>query len=83
MKLAKPLKCFKKEFKMKKVFVFHTLDLIMVMSSKIMFLKAFTMNMAFLIISLLLELLNKMGLLKERIDLYKKWPESHFWKVVY
>ena len=38
----------------KKVFVFHPLDLIMVVNLKIIFLKVFAMNMAFLTISLLL-----------------------------
>ena len=78
MKLMRPLKCFQKEFRMKKVFVSRLSDLIMVMSLKTMFLKVFVMKMAFLIISLLLELLNKMGLLKGRIDLCKKWPEPCF-----
>ena len=43
-----------------------------------MLLKIFAMKMTFLIISLLLEHLNKMGLLKGRTDLYKKWPEPFF-----
>ena len=53
-KLVKPLKYFKKEFKMKKAFVFHPSDLIIVVNLKIMFLKIFSMKMAFLTISLFL-----------------------------
>ena len=82
IKLMRPSKSFQKEFKMKKVFAFHLADQIMVENLKIILLKISAMKMAFLIISLLLKLLNKMGLLKGRIDLYKKWPESCFQKVV-
>ena len=76
MKLVRPLKYFQKGFKMKKAFVFHLSDLIMVVNLKSMLLKNFSMKMAFLTISLLLELLNKMGLLKGKIDLWKKWNHA-------
>ena len=65
-------KYFVKEIKMKKVFIFHPSDKIMVVNLKIMFLKIFTLKMAFLTIFLLLELLNKMELLKGRINFCKK-----------
>ena len=41
----KPLSCFQKKFKMKKVFALHLSDLIMVESLKIIPLKSFVMKM--------------------------------------
>ena len=55
----------------------------MVENLKITLLKIFVMETVVFIIFPLLELLNKMGLLKERIDLCKKWPKQCFSKVVY
>ena len=60
MKLVKASSCFKKEFKIKKVFAFQPSDLIMVENLKIIPLKPFAMKMTFLITSLLLELHSKM-----------------------
>ena len=76
-------KTFSKEFKMKKVFALLPSNHITVVNLKIMPLKIFVMKMAFFIISLILELLNKMELLKGRIDLCKKWLEPCFLKAVY
>ena len=80
MKLMRPLKCFKKKFKMKRVSVSCPSDQIMAVRLKAMLLKAFVTKMAFITISLLLELLNKMGLLKGRTNLYKKWLKPGFVK---
>ena len=65
MMLVRPLKLFQKELKTKKTFALLPLNKIMVENLKITLLKIFVMKMAFLIIFPLLELLNKMGLLKE------------------
>ena len=58
-----------KEFKKKKVFVLLPLEVIMKPNLKMNFSKTFVMKIEFLIHSLLLELLNKMGELKGRIEL--------------
>ena len=82
MKLVRPLKYFQKEFIMEKVSTLLPSDQIMVENLKIILLKTFVMKMSFLTIPLLLELLNKMELLKGGIDLCKKWLELYFLKVV-
>ena len=82
MKLVRLSKHFEKGFKMKRVSAFHPSDHIMVVNLKIMLLKIFVMKMAFLIIFLLLEHLNKIGLLKGRTNLSKKWSEPCFQNVV-
>ena len=49
---------------------------------KILILKDFVMSMEFNITFQLLELLNKMGLLKGKIKLCKKWKEPCFMKTI-
>ena len=61
MMLLKLLKILQKEFKKKKVFALLPLEVIMEPNLKMNFLKTFAIKMEFLIHSLLLELLNKMG----------------------
>ena len=65
----KHLKTLLKEFKKKKVFAFLPLEVIMELNLKMNSLKPFVMKMAFYIHFLLLEHLNKMGLLKGKIGL--------------
>ena len=76
MKHTRPSKYFLKELKMKKGFCISCKYQIIVVNLKIMFLKIFAMTMAFFIISLVLELFNKMGLLKGRTYLYKCWHKK-------
>ena len=66
---------FSKRVQNEKGFFITPSNQTMVENLKITLLKTFVLKMAFLMISLLLELLNKMGLWKGRIDLYKKWPK--------
>ena len=83
MMLLKLLKILQKEFKKKKVFVFLSLEVIMELNLKMNFSKPFIMKMAFHIHFLLLELLNKMGQLKEKIELLWKWLEQCFMSTIY
>ena len=78
MKLVRPLKYFKKEFKMTKGFYISSIISDHGGEFENHVFKNFAMKTAFLIISLLLELLNKIGMLKGRIGLYKKWLEPCF-----
>ena len=61
MKLVRPSKYFKKEFKIKKGFGILSIKSNHGSEFENLFLKTFAMKIVFLIISLLLELLNKMG----------------------
>jgi len=45
-------------------------------------LKLFVKNMELSMNSLLLELHNKMGLERERMEIYKKWQEPSFIKII-
>ena len=49
---------------------------------KMLILKAFVISMGFSIIFRLLELSNKMGLLKGKMELCKKWQEPCFMKTI-
>ena len=48
---------------------------------KMLIFKTFVMSMDLSITFRLLELSNKMGLLKRKIELYKKWQEPRFMKI--
>src|SRR4030067_1155764 len=68
-------KIVKESFKLKKNLKFWKSEVIMVENLKMNLLKTFVKSMELSMNSLLPELHNKMELLRERIDLYKKWPE--------
>ena len=69
MRLLMFLKSFVKRFKMKKVCAYQALEVIMVENLKITFLKLFVKKMRLVIIFHVLELLNKMGQWKEKVEL--------------